>query len=387
MPQRAKDARVLATNTVAPNRPVVAVAGPGASLTIPGIIVSEIVRALASLTAVTRIEVDPGDRRTTGLHRAPSLAAAHDAASTSNTVSYRAPDGSRPRSQAFKRWIAPDVGTAIAYVWPGIDNGWLKEYIQIGNAHGANTIVCCASLPKTARARAVTLADDMAHANLILVGDAADAKQLNAQFRAGGPLVETHPALSLGGRDHQSTLRKITAFLPKDSGESLATLLAAFDAIPEAWIGNYQLEVVMRYAGRVVPDLVVSSYYAEHVQLIGEDISTLDLAELCSTSSVITIADPALDSRAFQTAVDCGVATVVLANALLPKVGRGYVGGLLADFDRPESVHVALFHALRLTELGFPHPEAWDELAARLIRPMEAKNGATRRRKSVAGHR
>ena len=336
---------------------------------------------------VTRIEVDPGDRLTTGLHRAPSLAAAHDAASTSNTVSYRAPDGSRLRSQAFKKWITPEVGTAIAYVWPGIDNGWVKEYIQVANAAGSTTIVCCASLPKTARARAVTLANHMEHAKLILVGDPGDAKQLNGEFRTGGPVVETHPALSLGGRDHKSSLQKITAFLPKDSGESLATLLAAFDAIPEAWIGNYQLEVVMRYAGRIIPDLVASSYYAEHVKLIGEDISTLDLAELCSTSSVITIADPALDSRAFQTAVDCGVATVVLANALLPKVGRGYVGGLLADFDRPESVHVALFHALRLTELGFPHPEAWDELATRLLRPMEPQVVTTRRRKSVASHR
>jgi hypothetical protein len=339
------------------------------------------------LTTVTRIEVDPGDRLTTGLHRAPSLAAAHDAASTSNTVSYHAPAGGRLRSQSFRRWIGPEIGTAVAYVWPGNDNGWIKEYIQVANSSGATTIVACASLPKSARARAATLADAMTHADLILVGDAADAKQLVSELGTSGPTVETHHALSLGGRDHHSTVQKITAFLPKDNGDSLSTLLAAFDAIPEAWIGNYQLEIVMRFTGRIIPDMVASSYYVEHVDLIGEDISTLDLAELCSTASVITIADPALDSRAFQTAVDCGVATVVLANALLPKVGRGYVGGLLADFDRPESVHVALFHALRLSELGFPHPEAWDELAARLIRPVEPQVARPRRRKSAVSHK
>jgi hypothetical protein len=204
---------------------------------------------------------------------------------------------------------------------------------------------------------------------------------------SSGPLVETHRALSLGGRDHRSTVHNIMAILPKNNGDSLSTLLAAFDAIPEAWIGNYQLEIIMRFAGRVIPDMVAGSYYADHVQLIGEDIATLDLAELCSSASVITIADPALDSRAFSTAVDCGVATVVRANSLLPKVGRGYVGGLLADFDRPESVHVALFHALRLTELGFPHPEAWDELAARLIGAPDPEASVRERRKPATASR
>jgi hypothetical protein len=182
-------------------------------------------------------------------------------------------------------------------------------------------------------------------------------------------------------------VHNIMAILPKNNGDSLSTLLAAFDAIPEAWIGNYQLEIIMRFAGRVIPDMVAGSYYADHVQLIGEDIATLDLAELCSSASVITIADPALDSRAFSTAVDCGVATVVRANSLLPKVGRGYVGGLLADFDRPESVHVALFHALRLTELGFPHPEAWDELAARLIGAPDPEASVRERRKPATASR
>jgi hypothetical protein len=143
-------------------------------------------------------------------------------------------------------------------------------------------------------------------------------------------------------------------------------LLAAFDAIPEAWIDAYRLQIVMRYMGGSVPQLVERSYHADYVTLVGEDISTIDLEQLCAASSALIVADPAFDSRAFSTAVDCGIATVVLSPAKLPDVGRGYVGGLLADMNRPASVHVALIHALRLAELRFPSPDAWDELAQRL---------------------
>jgi hypothetical protein len=51
----------------------------------------------------------------------------------------------------------------------------------------------------------------------------------------------------------------------------------------------------------------------------------------------------------------------------LPDVGRGYVGALLADMNRPVSVHVALTHALRLAELHFPRPDAWNDLVNRLL--------------------
>ena len=57
---------------------------------------------------------------------------------------------------------------------------------------------------------------------------------------------------------------------------------------------------------------------------------------------------------------------MVLSTSDLPEVGRGYVGGLLADVSHPASVHVALAHALRLAELGFPEPDSWEELAVRL---------------------
>ena len=53
----------------------------------------------------------------------------------------------------------------------------------------------------------------------------------------------------------------------------------------------------------------------------------------------------------------------------LPAVGRGYVGGLLADVRRPASVHVAVNHALQLEELRFPSPVTWNQLA-RKLRPI-----------------
>ncbi len=81
---------------------------------------------------------------------------------------------------------------------------------------------------------------------------------------------------------------------------------------------------------------------------------------------MLGVADPGFGSRAFSMAVDVGIATVVLSSSRIPEVGRGYVGGLLADLTHPASVHVALTHALRLSELRFPNPDAWDDLAARL---------------------
>ena len=47
------------------------------------------------------------------------------------------------------------------------------------------------------------------------------------------------------------------------------------------------------------------------------------------------------------------------------------MGALLADMNRPVSVHVGLTHALRLAELHFPPPDAWNELVGRLLRVPE----------------
>jgi hypothetical protein len=337
-------------------------------MTIPGIIASEITQALAQWAPVTRIQVDLDSDLTVGLHRAPSLAAAHEALRHLDIVRHQAPTNARLRAQAFKNWLGPDVGTAIAYAWPGINNAWIPQFVQIANAEGIRTIVACASLPKSNWANARMLAETMSHADLVVVGEVSDADELRAEYGSSGPTLDVHRALSLEGRSGQSSVQQITAFLPKDGSDSLATLLAAFDGIPEAGIEAFGLQVVMRYSGSEMPDMVSKSYHSSHVQLIGDDISALDLEKLVSTSSALSVVEPTYDSRAFSTAVECGIATVVLANSHLPEVGKGYVGGFLADQYRPASVNVAMSHALRLEQLGFPRPDAWEELA-QLLNP------------------
>ncbi|MGA2970895.1 MAG: hypothetical protein ABSE75_13955 [Acidimicrobiales bacterium] len=341
----------------------IVVAGPGSSLTIPGIIATEIVQALAQSNTVRRIEVDFGLHFKAGIHRAPSLAAAHDEGRSGNIVRHRAPANSRLRTQAFREWIGSDTHTAIAYAWPGNNNDWIDEFFGAARAAKAKTVVLCESPPRSAKTRAVSLAPMLSRADHVIVGDPSDADELRAAFESSSTRVDAHQALSLGGRSGRSLVHQITAFLPKDDSDMLFSLLAAFDAIPEAWIEGYQLQVVMRNSDIAIPAMVASSYHFDHVRLIGEDISTLDFEKLCSTSSALIVADPALDSRAFSTAVDCGIATVVLTKALLPLAGRGYVGGLMAELGKPASIYVALTHALRLAELRFPTPEAWLELA------------------------
>ena len=180
------------------------------------------------------------------------------------------------------------------------------------------------------------------------------------------PVIEVHRALSLTGRSTSEDRKRLTTFLPKDDEQALLSVLTAFDAIPNDWIGNYDLRLIMRYSGRDVPDRVAASFHANRVELISDDLSSAEMARIAADSSAVSVADPTLDSRVYATAVDSGVATVVLAGGMVTDVGRGYVGGLLADLDRPTSVYVAHNHALRLSELRFPSPDAWFELAARL---------------------
>jgi hypothetical protein len=364
--QRPEDLVGVGANTPLESRTAVVVAGPGSSLTIPGIIVSQIVQALAQTIPVTRIEVDLGSDFMSGLHRAPSLAAAHDAPKSPSTVPLRAPSNVRFRAQAFREWLGTETRTAVAYAWPGIENGWIRQFLQVARASGASTTVVCQSRPNSSQTKLLSLVDAIHQADTVIVGDANDARDLVAYFGSSGPAVLTHHALSLGGRNGRKTVNQVVAFLPKNNVSMLANLLAAFDGIPQAWITNLRLQVVMRYTGPVVPQLVERSYHADHVRLIGKDISSIELEELCVASSVLIVADPALNSRAFSTAVDSGVATVVLATPDVPKVGRGYVGGLLAEHDRPASINVALSHALRLADLRFPGPDAWMDLARRL---------------------
>lgn len=346
------------------SRTGIVVAGPSSSLTIPGIVVSEIVRALAVVGPVTKIEVDVASDFMAGLHRAPSLANAHHL--RADIVRHRAPNNTRLRGQAFRDLITPDVRLAIAYAWPSIDNSWIRQFLRIAESRGATTVVLCASLPQSSGVDASSLADILYRADHVLVGEESDAIKLARAFGSRGRSVETCAALSLRGKRGRTQDRQIAAFLPSDSGNALATILSAFDAIPEAWIDRYQLQVVMRHSDDTIPDMVSSSFHAEHVQLIGSDLSTNGLEELCFTSSALSVTDPAADSRAFSFAMESGTATVVISDSLIPRVGNGYIGGFLADQRSPSSVNVAFNHALRLEELQFPSPGAWDALAWQL---------------------
>jgi hypothetical protein len=348
-------------------RKTVVVAGPSTSMTIPGIIVSQIVQALLRENQVTRIEVDLGTDFAVGLHRAPLLAGALVDVNSVAAISHRAPKDTRLRNLAFREWITTDMRSAIAFVWPGIDNSWIRQFLSAAKRVGVSTTVVCASLPKSDRVKNASLVDNMVNADHILVGDASDAFSLGRAFGSAGPKIDIHRALMLRGKRERSGVQQITAFLPKDNAENLSSLLAAFDAIPEAWIDQYCLKIAMRTTGSVATEMVSRSYHAEYVQLLQDDFSAIDLEKLCLASSALIVADPAFDSRAYTFAVECGVATVVLASAPLPDVGHGYVGGLLADLNNPISIHVALLHALRLAELRFPTPRAWDELAESVV--------------------
>jgi hypothetical protein len=359
--------------TVAPldrDKTCVVVAGPGTSSTIPGIIVSEIVVALAASSRVRRIEVDLGNHPTMGLHRAPFLSAAHDVPLRFSPERHRAPRDTRARRKAFHQLIGPDVKLAIAYAWPGIDNNWIRDFLRVSKSIGVQTLVLCASLPPSREVRAISLVDEIRGADRVVVGDVGEVSELVAAFGASGPRVQAHRALSLLGRRRRTGPRQFTAFLPRDSIETFAALMMAFDAISDLQVNNYSLNVLTRYEGNDAKSIVAESHHAQHVQLISDDVTKNDLAQLCETSSAIGMANPQRDSRAFSTAVDCGIAAVVLAssNAALA-VGRGYVGGLLAAGGRPASIHVAMAHAFRLDELGFPNPDAWCELADGLLDP------------------
>jgi len=341
------------------------VAGPSSTMTVPGLMTNEVVGALVSHAAVTRVAVDFGKDFNSGLHRAPALSTPH-LKGEGVVRTLRAPLIARQRRQEFRQYFKDRVDVAVAMAWPGLDNTWIGEFVHVANQAGATTVVLKVSHPTSSNESASAIAREVSDADLVLVGDIIDATVLSATLGTTRPVIEVHRALSLTGRRGAQDHKRLTTFLPKDDEQALISVLTAFDAIPTDWIDNYDLRVIMRYSGRQVPDHIAASYYGDRVELIGEDFSSLDLHQIVSDSSALSVADPAFDSRAYATAVDEGVATVVLADDMVTDVGQGYVGGLLADINRPTSVHVAHNHALRLSELRFPSPDAWFELATRL---------------------
>lgn len=345
----------------------IVVAGPSSALTLPGVVVSQIANVLSDRNEMTRIEVNAGYDFDADLNRVVSLAAVHDESRLLDIVSLRAPETPRLRARAFREWVSGS-DLAIAFVWPGLELGWLRQFFQAARADNVPSVALCMSLPHSTRAHLFAARGNLTRADVVVVGAATDAADLRVQLGPDAPVIKVHPALSLLGRDGASPEepQRITAFLPRDDGSTLEVLLSAFDAIPDAWISRYRLNVVMRSKEAPVADLVSRSHHAQYVSVTDGTLTADTIRELCHASSALIIAEPAFNSRAFAIATECGIATVVLTSTGLPQVGRGYVGGLLADQSMPVSVHVALHHALRLSELQFPQPEQWHDLVAML---------------------
>lgn len=339
------------------------VAGPSSNITIPGLMAAEVVGAFGMYARVTKVAVNPSKDYDSGLHRAKSLSSFFRVEEA--THSFRHARSSIQRRQGFRRYFKDRVEIAVALVWPDLDNSWVGEFVDVARESGAQTVVLVVSHPSVNQG-VVSIANEVAHADLVLVGDIMDATLLSATLSRTRPVIEVHRALTLNGRSAGTDRKKLTTFLPKDDERSLLSILTAFDAMPTDWVENYDLRVIMRYSSRSISDHVAASYFADRVQLIGEDFSSLDMQQLMANSSAMSVADPAIDSRAFATAVEVGIPTVVLTEGMTTDVGKGYVGGLLADLLRPTSVYVAHHHALRLSELRFPSPGAWLDLAARL---------------------
>ncbi len=345
----------------------VVVAGPGLALTIPGVIVTELVRALSRRALVTRIEVDLSEQELTGLHRAPSLTSVQRDDSEDNVVTLRAPVRSKDRARNLREWVDESADLLVAYVWPGLDNVWMTDLLEVGRARGVPTVVLCASLPGVRAADLAALCSLAYGADRVFVGRAEDARTLRSLLGARGPQVGVHKALALTGRGDGGD-GAITAFLPRDNVAALATVLTAFDAVPDEWIDDYRLRVVMRHRGHEVENLVGASHHADQVELIDGEMSASDLEEVVGSSAAAGIADPTDASRALDAAVDRGVATVAMVSTKSLALRRGYAGGLVANLTRPASVHVAFSHALRLSSLRFPSSDDWDALAGRLVR-------------------
>lgn len=345
-------------------KPRVVVAGPSSDVTIPGVITTEVVGAISAYADVIRVAVNLGKHHDAGLDRAQSLSSSRPTSHTGGREIFT-PSFNWQRRPQFNEFFDRDITLAVALAWPGINCSWIGDFVRAAKVVGTRTVVLVVS-HSTSRQGASLLTHEVLDADLVIVGDVMDANLLGASLGRKHPVIEIHRSLSLTGREVDSESKTISTFLPKDDERSLQSVLAAFDATPQDWVKDYDMRVIMRYSGRVVPELVGSSFHSNHIQLIGDDFSSIDLRRVASDSSAVSVANPELDSRVLSTAMDEGVATVVLSGDGESEVGIGYVGGLIADVRRPTSVYVAHNHAIRLSQLKFPSPEAWFELAIRL---------------------
>ncbi len=345
----------------------VAVAGPSSSLTVPGVMVSQIVRALAEFAPVDQIEMNGNPDFGTGLTRAVHLVTALDGGARFPISVRQRCDEPRRRSQCFRERLTGGVSIAVAFIWPTLDTSWVRAYLEAAHDVGAVTFAVCVSLPGRSTLKDLDELIKSVGTDYVIVGDRRDVVDYVPADEARAIILE-HPALTLRGRSATGELKTISAFLRRDDVESLRVLCTAFDALPEAWADQYQLNIVMRHDDASVPRIIDQSYHSRYIHLIETNIDDASLAGLCAQSSVLIVADPASDSRAFALAKACGIATVVLATSRRGDATDDYTGGLLADDDQPLSIYVAINHGLRLAGLRFPRPESWNDLAATIFK-------------------
>ena len=336
-------------------------AGPGSSITLPGIIASEIAGSLTDFAKVIRVDVDPSSDFTAGIHRAPSLTSLLEGPELDSILV--APRNSRERAQFFRSLFGRDVDTAVAYAWPGLDNHWLAQFVRAARDAGSRVVVAgqsVAGLSWWASPRQASLICD---ADSIVLGDAREAHALRRLLGSSGPAVSWHEALALVDRESPENLNLVSAFIPRGDLTSLRTLISAFDAIPDSWVERYALRVMTRIDDLRVPTMVAESHHRAQIEVVGDEMTSDELAEVCDDSSALSVAVPQAGSRVMAAAIEQGVGIVVMRNGELPPVGQGYVGGLLADRESATSLLVGLTHALRLTRLRFPRPSVWESLA------------------------
>ncbi len=341
----------------------VVVAGPGSDRTIPGLLTSEVVEAMTSFATVTRLEIDPVRHFHVGLHRATALAARHEYHGQRVTT-WRV-ETRRRSTKLFARHFTEETTLAVAVSWPTMATDWIGDFLSAAKKRNIPSLVLVVAGPTSPSSRIAALARDVVDADLVLVGDPFEANLLSALLRSPRPVIETHRALALMGRHEESSTQVVTAFVRPDDRDAIATIIAAFDGTPQSFASRYRFQIVTREGSPAVEELVSQSFYRDQIDVITKDFSTAELGAFCRESSAILIADPSFDSRAYATAELSGVATVVITDEEHPAVGRGYIGGLVADRTRPASVYVAMAHALRLASLNFPTPEMWSELGLR----------------------
>ncbi len=97
------------------------------------------------------------------------------------------------------------MDSAVALAWPGIDNSWISNFIQVARQAGARTVVLVVAHPSSGHGD-TSIAREVAGSDLVLVGDIIDATLLSAALGTTRPEIEVQPALSLTGRPCETSI-------------------------------------------------------------------------------------------------------------------------------------------------------------------------------------